>query len=130
MIVIDASAVFDLAIASPVGNEISDRLAAQDATLVAPELVDLEILQTMRRYVRAGKFDTVRARLALQNFDDLSIMRFSHAPLQARIWSLRDNLTAYDAAYVALAELLEAPLWTRDEKYRSVPGHGIAIEVL
>jgi predicted nucleic acid-binding protein len=66
--------------------------------------------------------EQIRAEKALLIFENAPIERFSHRPLQARVWALRRNLTAYDAAYFALAELLSAPLWTRDAKYLSASG--------
>jgi len=130
MIIIDASLAFEIAISTKDGDELSEKIIASRASLAAPEIIDLEVLQTLRRFLRQGQIDETRAENAIRNFDDLAIEKFSHTPLQMRIWSLRDNLTAYDAAYFALAELLDAPLWTRDEKFHSVPGHAARIEVL
>ncbi len=130
MIVVDASLIIEISLATPDGRRILKQIRAEEDVLAAPELIDLEVLQVLRRFSRRKPGDLAQAEGAIAIFNGLPIERFTHAPLQARTWSLRDNLTAYDAAYFALAELLEAPLWTRDEKYRSVPGHGIAIEVL
>ena len=98
-------------------------------SLAAPEIIELELLQTLRRLRRMNLIDDATGGKALLNVDELAIERFSHAPLRARIWGLRGNLTAYDAAYFALAEMLDAPLWTRDSKYASVPGHRALIEI-
>lgn len=130
MIVIDASLAFEIAVATTEGGALSDRIKLADSPLAAPEIIELEFLQTLRRYVWSKEIDAARASGALRIFADMEIQRFVHAPLRPRIWALRDNLTAYDAAYFALAEMLGAPLWTRDSKYMSVPGHAARIEVL
>lgn len=130
MIVIDASLAFEISIATKDGAALSARLTTEAGLLVAPDVIELEFLQTLRRFLRQGQIDRERAANAIGNFADMAIERFPHAPLRARIWELRDNLTAYDGAYFALAELLDTPLWTRDEKFRSVPGHAARVEIL
>lgn len=129
MIVVDASLIIELSMATPDGRKIQKRLRAEDDVLAAPELIDLEVLQVLRRYALCNAIDAEQADGAIDIFEALPIERFTHALLRARIWSLRENLTAYDAAYFALAELLQAPLWTRDEKFLSVPGHEARVEV-
>ncbi|XBQ15478.1 MAG: type II toxin-antitoxin system VapC family toxin [Oceanicaulis sp.] len=74
--------------------------------------------------------DRQRVERGFQTLDDLRIERFSHAPLRERIWQLRDNLTAYDAAYFALAEALDVPLWTRDAKLADAPGASVRVEII
>lgn len=130
MIVIDASLALDIAIATPDGMVLRDRLSRDGGALAAPDVIELEVLQTLRRQLRNDRFTQKRASEALAIFDALEIERFSHRPLRARIWALKDNLTAYDAAYFALAEWLDAPLWTRDEKFGGVPGHRAIVEIL
>ncbi len=130
MIVVDASLILEVSLATPAGREIQMRLRASDDVLAAPELIDLEVLQVLRRYALRNTIDAGQADAAIAIFEGLPIERFTHAPLRGHIWALRDNLTAYDAAYFALAGLLDAPLWTRDEKFQSVPGHGVRIEFL
>lgn len=130
MIVIDASLALELVLVTADAAEIEARLDAAGRNLAAPEVIDLEILQTLRRLVRMGRIGEARAAAALGVFESAPIERHSHRLLRARIWALRENLTAYDAAYFALAEMLDAPLWTRDEKFSSVPGHRAQIEVL
>lgn len=130
MIVLDASLALDIATSSRDGVALRDRLVRDGRMLVAPEVIDLEMLQALRRLVREKRFTVERAQDALENLDALEIERFRHRPLAARIWALRDNLTAYDAAYFALAEFLDAPLWTRDAKYQSVPGHQAHVVVI
>lgn len=130
MIVIDASVAVEISLATSDGRQIQKQLRASNEVLGAPELIDLEVLQVLRRQARRNEIDAGQAGGAIGIFDGLPIERFSHRPLRARIWDLRDNLTACDAAYFALAELLEAPLWTRDAKFRDVPGARAHIEIL
>lgn len=129
MIVIDASLALDLALVRRGAGSLIDRAEAA-GRLSAPEIIDLEIMQALRRLARLKAISAARADAALDIFRSLPIERYSHFPLAPRIWALRENLTAYDAAYFALAELLDAPLWTRDAKYLSVPLHSAKVEVI
>jgi predicted nucleic acid-binding protein len=88
------------------------------------------VLQVLRRYALAGEIDDERGLQAVEDLNDLPIVRYPHDPLVSRIWELRNNVTAYDAAYIALAEALDATLLTRDEKLAASPGHGAAIELV
>ncbi len=130
MIVIDASVALDLVLATAEGREISSRLHESREDLAAPELIDLEVLQAVRRQVLLKQIEKRRAEDALELYAALPLERFGHRPLAARIWALRDNLTAYDAAYVALAELLDAPIWTRDQKIANAAGVKARVEIL
>lgn len=131
MIVLDASAALEMLLRTPVGERLIDRLlASPDTSLHAPHLLDLEVAQVLRRFVAQGSLAAKRAREALQDLADLPLERYSHELLLPRIWSLRRNLTAYDAAYVALAELLGATLVTLDVRLVRSPGHGARIETL
>ena len=103
------------------------RIMLAPVDLVAPHLVDLEVMQGLRRHDRDGLHDAVRA---LRQFRLLEIRRFDHEPLLPRIWELRHNLTAYDAAYVALAEVIAAPLFTSDRRIATAPGHRAEVVVL
>lgn len=129
MIVADASAVIEALLHSPVGEQIADRLLDSDETVVAPHLLDLEVLQVLRRYTLSADMDLLRAEEAIEDLGDLPILRYPHQPFSYRIWELRDNLTAYDAAYVAMAEILNAPLLTRDARLAETPGHAASIEL-
>lgn len=129
MIVVDASLALDLALVTPESEALLGRIRAAGA-LAAPEVIDLEILQALRRQVRLKTIGPARANAALDLFGSLPIERYSHQPLAPRIWALRENLTAYDAAYFALSELLQAPLWTRDAKYLSAQLHSAKIVVV
>jgi predicted nucleic acid-binding protein len=105
-----------------------DRLTA-DGDLHAPHLLDLEFLQVLRSLVRRGLLTPDRAYDVRGEFTALPIVRYPHQPLNDRIWELRDNLTTYDAAFVALAEALDAPLVTCDGRLASAPGHAAHVEL-
>ncbi len=129
MIVIDASVLAPaLADDRDDGDRVRDRLRGEQ--LVAPELVDLEVLSTLRRAARSGQLDKRRSRQALEDLAALPLRRVSHLSLLPRIWELRDNLTAYDASYVALAEALDALLLTADGGIGKANGIGCEVEVL
>lgn len=116
MIVVDASALLEVLLQTPAAEPIAERLFDPEGTLHAPHLLDVEVAQILRRYVLLGEIDAGRGREALTDLADLSVERYPHDPLLARIWELRDNATAYDAAYLALAEALGAPLLTCDAR--------------
>jgi predicted nucleic acid-binding protein len=130
VIVLDASAVLEVVLATPAAPAVLNRLVAVGETLHAPHLIDLEVLQVLRRYCATGEVSPVRAAEALADYLDFPMVRYPHDVLAVRIWELRENLTAYDAAYVALAEALSAPLVTRDHKLATAPGHRALIEVV
>lgn len=130
MIVLDASVVLDIVTGVPIGKDIVSRIAAMDDEFVAPEIMDLEVLQALRRQCRLERLTSDRANAAVRILEALPVERLSHRMLSARIWQLRDNATAYDAAYVALAEVMSAPLWTRDRKFHGVPGHAAQLVVI
>ncbi len=129
MIVVDASALVELLLRRPAAQALERRLFAPGETLHAPHLIDVEIAQVIRRHARKGEMDTLRGEQALEDLSDLPLRRYPHELLLSRIWELRENLTAYDAAYVALAELLHAPLITRDERLAGAPGHRAKVEL-
>jgi len=122
MIVVDASVVVEVLLGTAAGRAAADRLFARGESLHAPELVDVEAAQAIRRYAALGELKPARAREAIRDLEDLPITRYPHADLLPRIWELRHNLTAYDAAYLALAEALRAPLLTRDGGLASARG--------
>ncbi|MDX1624802.1 MAG: type II toxin-antitoxin system VapC family toxin [Gemmatimonadota bacterium] len=129
MIVVDASVVLDMLIRAPGVETLEERLFSE-RTWNAPHLVDLEVAQVLRRWTLGGRIGAGRARRALELLDDLPLHRWSHRTLLPRIWSLRENATAYDAAYLALAEGLECDLVTRDERLARVPGHRASVETI
>lgn len=129
MLVVDAS-VLAVALADdgPDGDVARTRLRSE--TLAAPEVVDLEVTSVLRRQNGAGLLDARRAQLAMGDLAALPMRRAPHVPLLARCWELRHNLTAYDAAYVALAEALDATLLTGDRRLARAAGPTCNIEVL
>ena len=129
MIVVDASILATaLGDDGPDGDSARERLRGE--RLTAPELVDLEVVSVWRRQARHGKLDARRARLALADLASLPLQRARHRPLLARCWELRDNLTIYDAVYVALAEALDVTLHTGDRRLARASGPRCRIEVL
>jgi predicted nucleic acid-binding protein len=123
VIVIDASAILELLLNTPASGRVAERLFARNDTLHAPHLLDLEVAQVLRRYTLAGEMEAERSEQALEDLADLPLNRYPHDVFLFRIWALRRNLTAYDAAYIALAEALDAPLVTRDDALARAPGH-------
>jgi predicted nucleic acid-binding protein len=129
VIVVDASVVA-VALADDGHDGDSARARLRGERLTAPELVDLEVASVWRRQVREGAMDTRRAALALADLTALPLRRVPHRALLARCWELRDNLTTYDASYIALAEALEATLLTGDGRLARASGPRCHIEVL
>ena len=130
MIVVDASAVADVLLGVASAAPVAQRLLASGETLHAPHLLDLEILQVLRRFAASGSWQAQRAAQAVEDFAAMRIARHAHDSLRSRIWELRKTVTAYDGAYLALAEALGCPLLTRDRKLGRAAGHAAAIEVL
>ena len=104
--------------------------AALEGLSLSDYLVDLEVAQVLRRYTASGEMDAQRGLQALEDLGDLPLVRYPHDLFLSRIWDLRDNLTAYDAAYVALAEALAAPLVTRDAALASRGAHRARVELM
>jgi len=130
MMVVDASVLVEVLLNMPSGERVAHRLSDPDETLHAPHLVDLEVAQTLRRYEAAGEMSPERARQGLLAFLQMPLERHPHWPLLDRIWELRRNLTSYDAAYIALAEALDAPLLTCDRRLAAAPGHRAVVELI
>lgn len=130
MIVVDASAALEVLLRTPAAAAVEGRIFNPDETLHAPHLIDVEVAQVLRRYAATGQIDPERCRAALADLADFSLRRYPHDFLLPRIWDLRDNLTAYDATYVALAEALDAPLVTRDRRLAAAPGHDARVELV
>ena len=129
MLVVDASVL-----APALADDASDGDAARDRLrgegLVAPEILDLEVLSVIRRQLLAGGLDTRRAALAITDLLDLPVRRIPHRWLIKRCWELRANLTTYDAAYVAVAELLGLVFITADARLAAAPGLRCDVELL
>lgn len=109
---------------------MAGRIAQPGETLHAPHLLDLEVAQVLRRQRRAGVVDELRGRRALDDLRALRIARYAHDIFLLRIWQLRDSVTAYDAAHLALAEVLAAPLLTLDERLSRSRGHRARVELV
>jgi predicted nucleic acid-binding protein len=129
VIVLDASAAIEWLLQSPAGLRVDKRIFSPSQSLHAPHLLDIEVAQVLRRYVRDRTLSEQRGQEALEDFSDLPLNRYSHDFLLPRVWELRATLTAYDAVYVALAEVLDAPLLTCDSRIASAPGHHAIIEI-
>jgi predicted nucleic acid-binding protein len=130
VIVVDASAVIEVLLNTPSGIQIAERFFDPAETLHAPHLLDVEVAQVLRRYTRTGELDTARGLQALKDLVDFPLTRYPHDLFLLRIWELRHNVTAYDAAYIALAEALGAPLLTRDAALASAPGNRAGTELI
>ena len=115
---------------TPRGLHVGRRIFVAGASLHAPHLLDAELTQALRRYVAVHGLSVSRAEEALQDLMDLRIHRYPHIPFLRRIWALRNNLTSYDALYVALSEALGARLLTCDAKLAAAPGHRARVEVI
>jgi predicted nucleic acid-binding protein len=129
MIVVDASVLAPaLADDGSGGDRARARLAGE--TIAAPELIDVEVVSVVRRAARAGRMEERRSAQALADLAALPLRRAPHLPLLERVWELRENLTVYDAAYVALAEAIGAPLLTADSALVDAPGARCPVELL
>ena len=130
MIVLDASAAVEWLLQTPVGRRIEERIFSRDESLHTPYLLDVEVAQVLRRFAREGVVAAARAEQAINDLLDLRIARYPPVILVPRIWQLRHNFSAYDAAYIALAEELGATLVTRDGRLTSTSGHHATIDLI
>ncbi len=130
MIVIDASALLEVLLRTPVGNAVEAKLVKDGDELHAPHLLDVEIAHALRRYTLSRTLGADRCQLALLALSDFPLYRHPHEHLLSRIWELRNNLSAYDATYVALAETLLTPLLTHDQRLANSAGHRARIELV
>jgi predicted nucleic acid-binding protein len=128
VIVLDASAAIDWLLQTAVGQQIEKRIYARGETLHAPHLLDLEVAQVMRRLVREKSITAQRADQALEDLLSVRLTRYPHFVFLPEVWRLRNNLSAYDAAYVVLAERLGAALITRDARLASAT-RAVTVEV-
>ena len=128
MIVVDASALLEFLLQTPLGARVEARLFRDEDELHAPHLVDVEVVQGLRRLVRMGEVSAGRAGEAMADLTDLDLHRHPHLDLLGRAWKLRDNISAYDAMSVVLAEAIEAPIVTCDRPLAKAPGHRARIE--
>jgi predicted nucleic acid-binding protein len=130
MIVIDASAMLEVLLRTPSAASVERRLFKSRQTMHAPHLIDVEVAQVIRRYAATREFDAERGRAALSDLADFPLRRYPHDWLLLRVWELRNNVTAYDAVYVALAEALDAPLLTSDRHLAAAAGHHARVELV
>jgi predicted nucleic acid-binding protein len=129
VIVLDASAALDWLLQTVAGQRVEARIYSRGESLHVPHLLDLEVTQVLRRLVREGMVAAKRAEGAVDDLGNLRATRYPHFVLLPRVWQLRHNLSAYDAAYIALAEKLDAPLVTRDRRLASAAGHSARVEL-
>jgi predicted nucleic acid-binding protein len=130
VIVLDASALLEFLLQTPLGTRVEARMFRDEDEFHSPHLVDAEVTQGLRRLVRAGEVSPDRAAEAIADLADLDLHRHPHVDLLTRVWKLRENVTAYDAMYVALAEALDAPIVTCDRPLAKAPGHRARIEAI
>ena len=130
MIVVDASVIVDLLLRAPGVQELDARVFAEGEAIHVPHLMDVEVAQVLRRYASRGIISDRRGQMSIELLQQFPLTRHPHDPLLERIWRLRGNVTAHDAAYVALAEGLNAPPLTRDQKLAGVAGHAARIELV
>jgi predicted nucleic acid-binding protein len=125
LLVIDASALVELLLRSATGEKVERAIG--DADLVAPDVVNPEVTQSLRGLERSGKLEAARASTAIERLAESSISRVPTRMLLRDMWSMRANLSAYDACYVALARALESPLLTTDRSLTRSPRLGITL---
>ncbi len=130
MIVVDASALLEFLLQTPLGIRVESRLFRDHDEFHSPHLADVEVTQGLRRLVRTGEVSADRAADAIADLADFDLHRHAHLDLLTRAWKLRENVTAYDGVYIALAEALNAPIVTCDTPLAKAPGHRAHIEVI
>jgi predicted nucleic acid-binding protein len=130
VIVLDASAVVELLLDTVTGRRVAIRIEDAAIGLHAPHLLDVEVVSALRRLVRDGTLDDEEAQAAIGDLMALDLQRHSHEALLERAWDLRANVTIYDAAYVALAEALDATLLTCDSRLARAPGAKMRVELI
>ena len=130
MIVLDASAAIEWLLRGDDVQAIERQILAPGVVANAPHLLDAEVAHVLRRYVAVGEIEASRAETALTDLVNFRMYRHAHDFLLPRVWALRHNMTAYDAIYVALAEMLDAPLLTRDRKLAAAAERYIRVAVV
>jgi predicted nucleic acid-binding protein len=130
LIVVDAPGLIEVLLNTSAAGRLAERLFAECETLHAPHLIDVEVGQVLRRYPLSGDVRAQRGVGVLEDLVDFPITRYPHTPLLSRIWDLRHNVTAYDAAYLVSAEAPVAPLVARDAELASSAGHQARIELI
>ena len=130
MIVADASAVIEILLNTARGKTCRDRLFRQGEIICAPYLIDVEVAQVLRRYAALSDISSERGMEAIEDFRAFPITRYPHEPFLSRIWELRHNLTAYDAAYISLAETIGAPMVTCDGRLARTYSYEAKVELI
>jgi len=130
VIVVDASALLEFLLQTRLGGQVEARLFRDQDEFHSPHVADVEVTQGLRRLVRAGEVSADRAAEAIADLADLDLHRHPHLDLLPRAWRLRENVTAYDAMYVVLAEALDATIVTCDALLAKSPGHRARIELI
>jgi predicted nucleic acid-binding protein len=130
VIVIDASAMLEFLLQTPLGTRVEARLFRDGEEFHSPHLVDVEVTQGLRQLVRSGEVTAVRAEEAIADLSDLELHRHAHLDVLIRAWQLRENITVYDAMYVVLAEALDATVITCDVPLAKAPGHRARVEAV
>jgi predicted nucleic acid-binding protein len=125
--VLDASALLELV--TGLAPDPGLRRTSSTSNGAAPEVIDLEVVTTLRRFVRSGRLTADDARAIMVDIRETPISRTTHRPLLDRVWELRDSVAAYDAAYIALAERLRVPLLTCDARLGRAHGHRAEVVV-
>lgn len=129
VLVVDAS-VLAPAIVDAVTDGDTIRARLRGETIAGPDLLRIEVLAVIRKHLIAGSITMTQANDAVEDLLDLPVSVFPSVPLLRRAWALRDNVTAYDACYVALAEALDCPLLTADARLANAPGTSCAVELV
>jgi predicted nucleic acid-binding protein len=130
VIVVDASALAEVILRTPVSSAVERWLFEPRQSLHAPHLIDVEVAHVIRRYAANAEIDSEQGRAALADLADFPIRRHPHDFLLPRVWDLRSNLTPYDAVYVALSEALDAPLLTRDRRLAATAALHACVELV
>jgi predicted nucleic acid-binding protein len=130
LIVVDASAIIEILLQTSRAPRLMERALDPAEKLHAPHLLDIEVAHVLRRLVLQKQITASRGEEALDDLSKLVIERHAHETLMMRIWQLRDSVTCYDAAYVSLAEAMQAPLLTCDGKLAGAHGHWATIELI
>jgi predicted nucleic acid-binding protein len=130
VIVLDASAAVEFLLLTPIGSRVQEKILADGESVHAPHLLDVEVVQVVRQLAATGLISIGRAKQAVEDLLNLSLIRHPHVPWLSRIWELRHNLTAYDATYICIAEALDAPLLTCDRKLARATNHHAKVEVI
>ena len=130
MIVVDASALLEFLLQTPLGTRVEARLLRDNAEFHVPHLVDVEVVQGLRRLVRMREVSPARAKETIADLLALDLHRHSHPGLLSRAWTLRENISIYDAMYLSLGDALDAPVVTCDGPLAGAPGHASRIEVI